>query len=293
MDNQVIETIEPDIFKKYIHLHNINNPKLEEKYNTLYSKYECFSDTFQYVKVNKSGGGGFIHHNKTNDYRKSKGGYNKDFRKTVNGFINKINISNYDIFIAKLRLLLSYDNLPIIINIIIKNSVYQDSYINLLVKLLCDLIDNSGLNGGTKLIKEIIIQDYIEFVNNNAYKIINNIEELDNFDKFILKQKHKKEFINKNKYFIQLTNNIQENLINFNDYFEVLWIWFLDEYNNYCKDRNEYYIDIFINIFIEISKFSKNKDYIISKKTYILSLLNEENISFKLKFSIEQLLNLL
>lgn len=291
MDEQYIEFIEPDIFKKYLHLHNVLNTKLEEKYNNLYSKYECFSDTFQYVKVNKSGG--FVQHTKSNDYKKLRGCYNKDFRKTVCGFINKINISNYDIFIAKLRLLLSYDNLKIIINIIINSCIFQDNYINLLVKLLCDLINNSGLNGGTKLIKDIIIEDYNEFVNKNSYKISKNIDELNSLDKFIFMQKHKKELLNKNKYFIELSNNQKENLINFNDYLNILWIWFIDEYNNYCIDRNEYYIDIFINKFIEISKYSKYKNNILSKKNDILSLMKDNKLSFKLKFSMEQLLNLL
>lgn len=286
-DDICFDIIEPDIFKKFIYLHKTDNPKLENKYNELYLKYECFSDNFQYVRVNKPG---FVY-NKQNDFKKLRErNNNKDFRKTVNGFINKINISNYDIFLAKLRLLLSYDNLKVIITNIINSCIFQDSYIHLLVKLLYDLYNNSGLNSGNRLIKEIINNDYFEFINKKSYKITKNIGELNSLDKFVFMQKHKKEFINKNKYLIEFNNIQKDNLINFSEYFEILWSWFLDEYKNYYLNRDEYYVDMFLNIFIEISKNCKNKTFLQSKKEELSNFIKEDKISFKLKFTIEQLL---
>ena len=104
-----------------------------KKYDLIYATYTCFTNP-PVVLVAKT----TRKHQSHNNERKY---VNKDIYKTILGFLNVLNSANYTKIVNKLSILITPDNIQVIVNEILRICTIQIFYVKLYIKLLRDLLE--------------------------------------------------------------------------------------------------------------------------------------------------------
>lgn len=216
-----------------------------EKYALLYHSYTCFLDnptpapsyafcqTPYQQKPNN-------YKSRNNNHVKSnkKGTLVRDNTRTLVGFLNVVNIDNYSRVYPKIRLIIDQTNIEKVIEEILEKSCIATIFVNVYIKLLQDISNVYN-------IKPIIEKHAKVAVGKFHFK--RRGPTVDEYDIFCQKQKHKLYILGLNTTMIKLCKSALINweiLLNYFKYFE----------NLVTFEKDEYCLDLAINIVIDLGK---------------------------------------
>jgi len=192
----------------------------------------------------------------------------KDSLRLIMGLLNVINTDNYSKIFMKLRLLIDNDNLPKLVDVILEKCCIATIFVNIYIKLLEDIGNIFDIS-----------YNIFKWVDSAKTKIIlkeTNIGTLDSYDEFCRLQKHKLYVAGMTTTLIKLTKACLINNTYINDYFD-----FVERKITNLED--EYYLDIYLNIMIDICK--AYKEFLTPSKEIVEKL--PSNVSPRIKFLMQ------
>lgn len=251
---------------------------IKSKYDALLKKYECFlkSNNLYYHKYNKGG------ETKKRTFPDRPA---REPKKTLQSLWNVLNESNYHKICHKLKFLVNESNLTHIVTDILKNAVLHSTYRKYFVIVLNDLISICNKDVAMNTISEF----YKDYIANNRYEFPASEGTPSNeYDLFCKKQKHKQMTLNTNLLFMELVDRISDVDINIDNYISLL----IGNING--KEEDEYYVDLILNMIIDVC--DRYKVNILNCKANVydsLECIKKHNKSLKNKFLIEKIYTLL
>ena len=230
---------------------------INEKYLTIFAKYNCFNDVVAQSFVPQSsssqhfkpfyGSGskkqyvGKFHTSHASHPCNIRKPLSKDIIHSIIGFLNVINTDNYNKIFSKIRIGLERNNVEFVTKTILEKCCTATIFVNVYIKLMDD-INNIYTN------KHIIQDHVISFRSRVKFEQSNN--HCDAYDLFCKKQKHKLFVIGMNTTVIKLC---KAGLID--------WDILKSHYDHFQEivltADNEYDLDLGINIIIDLAKAYK------------------------------------
>lgn len=233
--------------KETIHM----DPDIHQRYQTLFSKYDCFSLVYNSNCIHSHKPSPRQYYKELTTVAKRSRGKDekrnviekKSLDRTILGILNVINQSNYVKNLNKIRINATQDTIAMIIQEILMKCCLQIFYLKIFVRLIADMMKLSGY--GSIISQEIDI--FVKkFINEKEY-IFNGQEgnHISEYDLFCKEQTHKAFASSKNFLILELFN---ENILEFdmNQYIS----HFIEE----IKACDEKEIDLLINIMLDIMK---------------------------------------
>ena len=239
--------------------------EINKKYQQIYTTYTCFTnppvETFKfYTKIKK---------HVAIEPRKFA---NKDIYKNILGFLNVLNKSNYPKIINKISIIITIDNIQIIVNEILRICTIQIFYIELYIKLLSDVLERCC--SVEKKIALSCIKKYATefFANKEWIHVSNNQVATTAYGEFCIFQKYKTHILAKNMLLIQL-HQVFDNQIISNSFFCNL----LDDVEMLFKSHQDDNVTLILEMMLELSPFIIKTKIIpcnIQQKLQNIELLN-------------------
>lgn len=224
---------------------------IANKYKALYAKYQCFNEIYtssihtlpynavqapstQYVRSYKR------HHTHRHLHVSCK--KNKDPQRLIVGYLNTINTDNYSRIYSKLVQVINYNNIDHVVKAIVHKCYTATIFVNVYIKLLYDI--DASYHIKTLLRTELDCALDKLRINDET------LQDLDTYDVFCYKQKHK-------SMILGMTITISKM------YKAMLIDWtFVEQYYAFFEElikheNDEYYLDIGLNVVIELLKTFK------------------------------------
>ena len=263
------------------HASFVKDEVIEQKYNALISKYECFSKVIYYhkgsaVRPNDKPRKAVVSRNENETYSR------RTVKKSFTSLWNTLNESNYHKISHKLKFMVTNENAVTVVRELLTMCIVHSIYRHLFLLLVNDVIRLCPGKSVESLHEHVASFDVAYFVLPTDIDMITPSYEV-----FCKMQKHKLKCIQTVHLMFDLTKNVPESGVT------QACVWDRVKLALESRQDNEYYMDIFLSCMFVIIEKVTDRLILDDVKTSVSKVSVPTHMSMKVVFMLEKIRNAL